>query len=525
MNKPSKIIKHIGYKRYILSFLGLFLFFSIGTYLIFILVQRPEISNYRRRVEASEEAVIRLQSESIDINLSNVVLDLSFISETLLFEHYLDDMVVEVELKAGLANLMDKRISYDQLRYIDTSGIERIRINRDEDIIHIVDDNLLQDKSDRYYFIETMALNQGEVYQSKLDLNIENGELEVPHRPVIRIGTKVYDSEGGEKGILIINFNARAILNGLDSIAESSEGENYLLNSDGFYINGHESQNFSFALKEASDMVKFKDEYVYEWDHIMDEVENGSIYQHYDEGGLFTATLSEGYNNTEDKNNWLLVSVLSNESTLIDHDHKIDFLIFTNYIKVIPLHIILILMTWYIINLYYTKKIQKDQMYHLAKYDQLTATYNRNAGLIMLGENLEYGIQNEFDFSICFIDLNDLKVVNDLYGHEAGDLYLSDSVAILRGAFRKSDIIIRMGGDEFLVGMHCCMEVAEKNWLKVESAIKDFNESNIRRFDVALSHGISSIQEDATKDLEGLIALADERMYVEKRAMKLGTKY
>ena len=71
---------------------------------------------------------------------------------------------------------------YDQIRFIDTNGNEKIRINYGEQGGYVVPLQELQNKKDRYYFTETIQLNEGSVYVSPLDLNIEQGNVEIPYK-------------------------------------------------------------------------------------------------------------------------------------------------------------------------------------------------------------------------------------------------------------------------------------------------------------------------------------------------------
>jgi diguanylate cyclase (GGDEF)-like protein/PAS domain S-box-containing protein len=105
-----------------------------------------------------------------------------------------------------------------QLRYIDKSGNEIIRIERNnpnQEAV-VVKKRYLQNKADRYYFKAIMKLHDGEYWYSKLDLNIEHGKIEIPIKPVLRIGTPYYYN-GKKKGILVINIFMEDFLNSLVS--------------------------------------------------------------------------------------------------------------------------------------------------------------------------------------------------------------------------------------------------------------------------------------------------------------------
>ena len=107
---------------------------------------------------------------------------------------------------------MASRPEFIQLRYIDSTGQERIRLDRDRpnQAFYRIDDAQLQNKSSRYYFTETMNAPTG-VYWSKSDLNVERGQVEVPHKPVKRFGVRI-ESQGQPQGMLIANIGLKYLI-------------------------------------------------------------------------------------------------------------------------------------------------------------------------------------------------------------------------------------------------------------------------------------------------------------------------
>ncbi len=106
-----------------------------------------------------------------------------------------------------------------QLRYIDKNGIEKIRIDRKyfASNPYLVKKESLQNKSDRYYFKDTLNSGKNIFWYSKLDLNMEHKEIETPLKPVLRIGVTVY-TKGKKDGILIINLFMKKFLKSLTSL-------------------------------------------------------------------------------------------------------------------------------------------------------------------------------------------------------------------------------------------------------------------------------------------------------------------
>jgi len=122
-----------------------------------------------------------------------------------------------------------------QLRIIDNNGHETIRVDYVNEAKIIADDQL-QDKSNRYYVEEALALSDQEIYISKLDLNVENDEVVKPYQATIRIATPLYD--GIEKiGLLIINADAKYILDAVFASDNATYNDSIaLINNEGYYL-------------------------------------------------------------------------------------------------------------------------------------------------------------------------------------------------------------------------------------------------------------------------------------------------
>jgi len=98
----------------------------------------------------------------------------------------------------------------------------------------------------------------------------------------------------------------------------------------------------------------------------------------------------------------------------------------------------------------------------LALMDPLTGLYNRLGFLTIAGQQLQLARRTKKSLYIAFIDINLLKVINDTLGHQQGDQAIADAAAVLRQTFRSSDILARMGGDEFVaLGIDAAPEFAE----------------------------------------------------------------
>jgi signal transduction histidine kinase len=125
---------------------------------------------------------------------------------------------------------------YDQVRWIDERGREKVRVNYRERRATRVAPSELQDKSDRPYFRDAIGLQSGEIYFSALDLNIEHGRIETPIQPMLRIATPIFGIAGERRGVAVLNYRADILLDRLREIQFSNDLEIHLLNQEGYWL-------------------------------------------------------------------------------------------------------------------------------------------------------------------------------------------------------------------------------------------------------------------------------------------------
>ncbi len=196
-------------------------------------------------VAHQQELHVRSMEGKIQSFLSGVQSDVLFLSHSeeikdLVEEMAQGDTAAYRSTRGGLAReflaFAQAKQSYYQVRFIDASGQEVVRVVSDP-VTHeafIVPEEQLQNKADRYYFQDTIALKEGQVFVSPLDLNREHGEIERPFQPVIRYATPVW-MHGKAVGIVIVNVFAAPIL---EQLREQSEPDEVvaLVDQDGYYL-------------------------------------------------------------------------------------------------------------------------------------------------------------------------------------------------------------------------------------------------------------------------------------------------
>ncbi len=183
--------------------------------------------------------------EAHHVQLQAVVLssDLRYISYTLSFlrDQIQDHGLVEtdqdrVHFALDMYSFMHNNDLFDQIRFIDATGMERLRVDAGQGEPFVVPDQDLQFKGDTYYFRQSMALNSREIYISALDLNIEHGKVERPFKPVIRFGLKVLHPDGKPGGVLMINHKAQDMLDRFALVSSPSASKPMLLNRNGYWL-------------------------------------------------------------------------------------------------------------------------------------------------------------------------------------------------------------------------------------------------------------------------------------------------
>lgn len=160
-------------------------------------------------------------------------------------------------LESSFLTLARRNPQYQQVRWIDESGIEISRVMRDQGEPYAAAPQNLQNKSDRYYFEAANALLPGELYISRLDLNVEHGEIEIPARPVLRIATPVVDSGQKPRGIIVINIEMKHLFNLVRAPGKTHLEEDYLLvNQQGVVLYGDiESYRSADAQEQRVDFI------------------------------------------------------------------------------------------------------------------------------------------------------------------------------------------------------------------------------------------------------------------------------
>ena len=270
-------------KRMLRVFVPTVLAILVGAFFI----HQTEVNRQHADLASKEQETVRAGTVAINRTLQQVGRDLLYLSGRFQSRHVIDASTGELinRVSADWVTFSQANQVYNKLRWIDETGMEKMRIDYAEPVPQVVPKDKLQFKGKRYFFIETNSLKQNEIFVSPLDLNVDNKMIEVPHHPNIRFGMPMFDSRGNKRGILLINYSARNLLKRFDIETAAKSHRQWLVDQNGYWLKGpsHEDE-YGFMFKR--DDLTMGKRYPAAWKRIL-SAEKG---QFESEEGLWTFT-------------------------------------------------------------------------------------------------------------------------------------------------------------------------------------------------------------------------------------------
>jgi len=165
------------------------------------------------------------------------------------------------------------------------------------------------------------------------------------------------------------------------------------------------------------------------------------------------------------------------------------------------------------------RKDAENKLKEYATLDELTGVFNRRVGISMLEQEMHHIERERSRFTICFVDINGLKDVNDTWGHDEGDLLIKRVVEIIQNKLRRGDMLCRLGGDEFLMMFkNCNEENAERIWGRIEKRLEVINRLSNKAYKISVSYGLLECSYGMNATVSEIIHMADQKMYIHKKA-------
>lgn len=437
----------------------------------------------RQNLEAAEELRLLAGARSLAGDIGMVAADVRLMASLPSMKTYLavGDSAALAAVAADFSALAASRRVYDQLRWIDASGVERLRIDYVQNEPLVVADERLQNLGKRYFFSATMQLGAGEIFVSPLDLNVEQGQVELPIKPIIRLAMPVRDETGSVRGVVMASYYGIYLLDRFIDVTEARAGgaRVNLLNSDGYWLSAPQPSDewgFMFGRKE-----NFATRFPEAWARIA----AGERGRFEDTDGLWSFTTVRP----------LLAGMASARVAAADADAAVpigtddyiwkavsrippDILLQTGNRNVggwvmITLVFIAALATGAFVlaraqqrrdamaenlrtlNRRLEEKVRQrtEELLQQAVRDPLTGLYNRRYLDETLSREVHRALRDDQTLALVMIDLDNFKSFNDQWGHEAGDLVLLGVAEALLDGLRASDIACRYGGEELIVVM------------------------------------------------------------------------
>jgi diguanylate cyclase (GGDEF)-like protein len=167
------------------------------------------------------------------------------------------------------------------------------------------------------------------------------------------------------------------------------------------------------------------------------------------------------------------------------------------------------------------RKHMEEEIVALSMTDQLTGLHNRRGFLTLAEHQLKLSDRTNKGMQLFFADIDGMKWINDKMGHKEGDNALIEVATALKDTFRSSDIISRMGGDEFAVlAIDTCKLNPEILTTRLHSELEAFNNKENQKFRISVSVGCAYYDPEKPSSIEELMAHADKLMYEQKKKKK-----
>jgi len=169
------------------------------------------------------------------------------------------------------------------------------------------------------------------------------------------------------------------------------------------------------------------------------------------------------------------------------------------------------------------RKRMEEELKRLAHYDTLTGAYNRGYGLELLQRQFKLSKRDKSPLLLAYSDLDNLKDINDEFGHDEGDRAMVQVAKLFKSILREVDIITRMGGDEFLlIFLDSSLNEIPIIRKRLSKELARLNHISKKPYKIGFSTGFSNYDPANPQPMNELIRIADENMYKEKKSNNKG---
>jgi diguanylate cyclase (GGDEF)-like protein/PAS domain S-box-containing protein len=164
-------------------------------------------------------------------------------------------------------------------------------------------------------------------------------------------------------------------------------------------------------------------------------------------------------------------------------------------------------------------KDMEERLHTLSLTDELTGLYNRRGFFNLIDHQLRIAMRQKKSLLMLYADMDNLKYINDTFGHKEGDRVLSDTAFILKETYRDSDIVARIGGDEFVVfPVGTSEDHIDTIVNRLQKNIEEYNAKSNKGYVMSISVGVSICDPEYEESVDALLSRADELMYEHKKS-------
>jgi PAS domain S-box-containing protein len=246
--QPSGGLLH-GFKSVSMPlFLSVVLPLTAVFVLVFMVEYRAEVRAGRARLLTQETAVIQRGVRQVERELAIAASDLRFVAD--LVARAVDDGSAErlAAVESSTLAFVRNRPGYYQIRFIDADGRDVLHVESAPGGPRVRAASEPQDTSGRSYYSESMRLEFGGVFVSRMDLNAPRGVVEEPYRPVLRLATPIDDSAGRRRGIVVLNVRGAHFLRAFERNADEAGVQRMIVDAEGYWLQHRPEVEWGFAL-------------------------------------------------------------------------------------------------------------------------------------------------------------------------------------------------------------------------------------------------------------------------------------
>ncbi len=383
--------------RYFLSLLlsGCLLLTVLGIYL-WDKIQEQQYRQQQKSLQVLENMVMQ-----IDLDMATIRSDLRYLAG----QKNLQQLKL-ADLAHDYLQFNQYKQRYDQVRFLDTTGMERLRVNFRAGTASLVHKEALQNKAHRYYFQAAFALDAHHIYVSRFDLNVEQKEIEIPFKPMLRFATPVFNQKGDKIGIVVLNYLGNYSLRPLRKLKKNLDGYAFLLNPKGYYLLADKREKewgFMFPNSVASN---FSHEYPQAWQYFQNH--DMGVYEN--DKGIFNFSrpwrkplsaphLSDLH--CEENCDWIVLVYYPHQRLwqwLWQHLHSL-------WLPMITALLTLMLGWWFLWQAILNKRLTEG------KLEQLNQAISYERDVFMQGPNVVFRWRNELGWPVEYVSANVERVL------------------------------------------------------------------------------------------------------------------